>query len=53
MVVHMVCYITEKILVCVCTEEEIRKSYHGSKPTPAGEALKRLLDYLEKLGRGE
>jgi hypothetical protein len=53
MVVHMVCYITEKLLVCVCTEEEIRKSYYGSKPTPAGEAFKRLMEYLRMLGEGK
>lgn len=49
----MVCYITEKLLVCVCTEEEIRKSYYGSKPTPAGEAFKRLMEYLRMLGEGK
>jgi hypothetical protein len=49
----MVCYITEKIMVCVCTEEEIRKSYHGSKLTPAGEAFKRLMEYLRMLGEGK
>jgi hypothetical protein len=53
MVVIMVCYISEKLMVCVCTEEEIKKSYSGSKLTPAGEALKRLMEYLKMLGEGK
>ncbi len=49
----MVCHVTETFMICVCTEEEIGKSYHGSKLTPAGEAFKRLMEYLRMLGEGK
>lgn len=42
----------EKLAVAVCTVEEVKKSYSGSKLKPSGVALEKLVDYLDKLGRG-
>ena len=50
----MVYYRFDKDLaIAVCTREEVERSYRGSRRTPAGEALDRLVAYLAKLGRGE
>jgi len=42
---------SKELGVAVCTREEIEKSFGKNKQ--AGMLLRQLLEYLDKLGRGE
>jgi hypothetical protein len=42
---------SKKVGVAICTEKEVEESFGEGKE--AGMFLKQLLEYLDKLGRGE